>query len=240
MCYLPDDPFVGRLFDDTGEYSEREVELFAKIVQPGDVVIEVGANVGMFSLPLAKMVGPKGSLICFEPQRVICQLLAATLTLNDIHHAWTYPYAAGDSDQWITMPALEYGAGLSYGGVEMGPDAGWRTQTDETISTERVRQVKLDGVLDDVAQCKLLKIDVEGMELAVLKGATLLIRRTLPIIYVECDRLMKARALIDWIKAEAYDPFWVQTDLGLPNCVSTMLLCFPAAWNTQTNLEPAV
>ena len=76
--------------------------------------------------------------------------------------------------------------------------------------------VRLDDMTDG-AQVGLMKIDVEGFELNVLKGATSVIQRCRPIIYVENDRVDRSRDLIEWLWATGYKLWWHTPMLFNPN-----------------------
>ena len=80
---LLNDLFISESLDMYGEWSEKEVELFLAIVRPGDRVIDAGANIGSFSIPLAKAVGHSGRVDSFEPQRRLSQILAANAAQNE-------------------------------------------------------------------------------------------------------------------------------------------------------------
>ena len=67
-----------------GEWSELEYTFFSHFVQKGDIVIDGGANIGAFTIPLAKKVGKSGVVYAFEAQRVLSQLLSANVALNEV------------------------------------------------------------------------------------------------------------------------------------------------------------
>jgi hypothetical protein len=75
MMYLRQDIYVGRSFAEYGEYSEGEVDLFRQCLRPGDVALDIGANFGSHTIPLAQLVGPGGAVYAFEPQRILFQIL---------------------------------------------------------------------------------------------------------------------------------------------------------------------
>ena len=64
-------PVHRRSLDVYGEFSEGETEIFRQIVRPGDIVLEVGANIGVHTVFLAKAVSPGGGVIALEPQRLV-------------------------------------------------------------------------------------------------------------------------------------------------------------------------
>jgi hypothetical protein len=78
-----------------GEWSELEVSLYRRILKPDSVVIEVGANLGLHTVPLAKIVA-SGQVICFEPQRLIFHVLSGNLALNDLSNVHAHRLAVGE------------------------------------------------------------------------------------------------------------------------------------------------
>src|SRR3954467_8777217 len=84
MAFLKADQVIGRSLDLYGEFAEDENAVMLPLVGPGDTMVDVGANVGTVTLALANRVGPTGMIHAFEPQRVIHQLLATSLTLNGL------------------------------------------------------------------------------------------------------------------------------------------------------------
>src|SRR5690242_661708 len=81
MIYNTNDIYVGRSLDLYGEYSEGETEVFAQLVNAGDVVVEVGANIGTSTVWFGKHVGPAGAVVALEPQRIVFQILCANVAL---------------------------------------------------------------------------------------------------------------------------------------------------------------
>ena len=69
LMYLLNDAYIGRSLDVYGEYSEGEIDLFRQLLRPGDVAIDVGANIGALTVPMARLVQPGGAVVAFEPQR---------------------------------------------------------------------------------------------------------------------------------------------------------------------------
>jgi hypothetical protein len=79
MLYNVHDLYVGRSLDQYGEFSQGEIDLFGQILKPGQVVLDVGANIGAHTLWFAQTVGPSGTVLAFEPQRIVFQALCANL-----------------------------------------------------------------------------------------------------------------------------------------------------------------
>lgn len=184
MLYSARDVYIGRAIDLYGELGEYEISIFRQLVKPGQTVFDIGANIGAHALALASLVGPHGHVGAFEPQRVIFQIMNANMALNGLHHVKTYQTALGSTAGSIKVPPLNYAAEFNFGGVEL----------DKVREGEEVPMVTFDSLA--VPACHFAKIDVEGMELEVLKGMADTMRRCRPAMYVENDRAHKFAALV--------------------------------------------
>ena len=197
FLYNKNDAYIGRALETYGEYCQAEAEMLLQLVRPGDCVVEVGANIGSHTVGLADAVGPRGKVIAIEPQRVVHQLLCANMALNSIVWADCVHAAAGNASGMVRIPEVDYAHEGNFGGLSIG-------QVNQGYP---VPLIALDAALN-VPQLRLLKVDVEGMEQAVLEGAAGLIQQFQPILYVENDRLDRSEALIRTIDAMHYDCYW--------------------------------
>jgi FkbM family methyltransferase len=229
MLYNFHDQYVGRSLDLYGEYSEAEFALFRQIVRAGDVVIEVGANLGAHTIPLAKLTGSHGAVIAFEPQRITYQALCANAALNSLIHVFAYHLAVGKAPGVVHVPILDPTREQNFGGYSLGSD----------VQGEPVQMITLDSLT--LVGCRLIKVDVEGMELEVLQGAVNLVRHFSPALYVENDRADRALELTRFISSLGYDMFTHDPPLFNPNnflnnpenvfgkVVTRNLLCVPSS-----------
>lgn len=240
MLYNINDVYVGRSLDLYGQFSEGEVEVFRQIVRPGDVVVDAGANIGAHTVFFARAVGPRGAVLAFEPQRLVFQLLCANVALNDFVHVWCYHCALGEKPGTILVPTLRPDRENNFGGLSLeGRDKG-----------EPVPVIRVDSL--PIASCRLIKVDVEGMELSVLKGCSGLIERFGPALYVENDREDRSGDLIRYIDSLGYDEFWHLPPLYDPqnffhntqnvfgNIVSRNMLCLRRGTYTRNLPLPRV
>jgi FkbM family methyltransferase len=193
------DVYVGKALEIYGEYSGAEATFLKRLVKPGDTVIEVGANIGSHTIGLAKAVGAIGKVYAFEPQRACFALLQAQIALNQAANVVAYNEGVGRTRERLWLPEANY--------AEPGNFAGIALSKDRTAASESVAVVPLDERLPD-APCALIKIDVEGMEEEVIRGARKLIRRRQPILYVENDRVERSKDLIAFIAALGYRLWW--------------------------------
>jgi FkbM family methyltransferase len=194
MVYFPHDYYIGGALERYGEYSHLELELLLRYLKPGDVVVEAGANIGCHTLPIAQVVGASGRVLAFEPQRILNQMLCANLALNAVWNVFAERAAVGAVAGEIGVPPIDYSEPGNFGGVSLGVGA-------ETVQVRTIDEFHLK-------RCDLIKIDVEGMELDVLKGAAGTIRRLRPTLYVENDRAEKSEALVRYLDELDYDLWW--------------------------------
>jgi FkbM family methyltransferase len=200
MMYLRNDFYIGRSLDLYGEYCEGEVALFRDWLRPGDVALDVGANIGTLTIPMAQIVGPTGMVYAFEPQRYIFQILCGNVALNELRNVQTLQWAAGHSTGTTRVAPLDFGAQNNFGGVSLGGDRG-----------EEVTVIAIDDL--NLQQLRLLKLDVEGMELNAIMGASATLERCRPILLVENDRAAKSTALINQLFHSGYRLWWHFTPL---------------------------
>ncbi|MBM4776643.1 MAG: FkbM family methyltransferase [Archangiaceae bacterium] len=196
MAYLTSDAHVGRSLDRYGEWAEAEVELLSAFVKPGDVVVDVGANIGTHAVPLAAKVGPTGMVLAFEPQRLVHALLTSNLITNGHGHARAVNAAVGASPGSLLVPPIDYGQPGNFGGVALAAAA----------QGEPVDVLPLDALGLD--RLTLLKVDVEGMEAQVLAGAAQTLGRCQPVVYLEHNAEQPAPAALEPLLALGYSLRW--------------------------------
>jgi FkbM family methyltransferase len=239
MMYLRRDMYVGRSFAEYGEYSEGEVDVFRQCLRAGDVALDIGANFGSHTIPMARLVGPSGNVYAFEPQRILFQILCGNIALNEIANVNALPVALGRAAGRTKVPALDYRGANNFGGIALGATQG-----------EDVSVVTLDQL--EVTRARLIKIDVEGMEIDVLAGAKQTLARCRPFLYVENDRAHKAEALVAQLQEDGYRMWWHVPPLYNPanflgnptnvfgNVASFNMLCVPREMATQVSGMPEI
>lgn len=190
------DQYVGRALEQYGEYQEAEIALFDRFIQPGDVVLDVGANIGTHTVWMSKRVGRHGSVLAFEPQRLVFYLLCANLAINDCDNAYAYQMALGAVPGSTRIPCLDPDQDNNFGGLHaFGHEAG------EPVSVATIDRLGLDRL-------NFVKVDVEGFEAEVLLGGQETIGRLRPILYVECDRQDKWTDTVNALNKIGYSGFW--------------------------------
>jgi FkbM family methyltransferase len=162
-----------------GEFEPRETRVLREFLPQDGVFIDVGANIGYFSILAAKWVGPNGRVFAFEPVTAIYKVLSRNIALNTLQH--------------VVSP-LRLACFSSFGEMSMkrSIDSGKSHLIRAAESNDEV--VSLTTVDHFVEQNKIsridcIKIDAEGSDLEVLKGCKRVIARFRPPIIIETDNL---------------------------------------------------
>lgn len=208
FLYNKNDVFVGKAIEMYGEYSEAEVELFRDLCEPGFHIMDLGANMGALTLPLAQIVGKYGFVYAFEPQQVVFQSLCANMALNSIDNVQCFPYAVSDADGYGELPHYNYNIIANYGAAQID---------ESNNNTYRVKKVSLDNHFHDIKRIDFIKMDIEGMEAEALRGATMLVDKFRPIMYVENDKKEKSKELIKLLQSLGYLLYWHMPPLYNPD-----------------------
>ncbi len=228
LLYNINDRYIGRALHEYAEFSQGEVDLFQRLLRPGQTVVDAGANIGAHTVYFCRAVGPQGRVHAFEPQRVIFQALCANLALNSLQNGFAHHAALGEAEGRITVDTPDYARENNFGGMALG----------EWSEGEEVALTTVDHL--ELAACHFIKIDVEGMEQAVLRGARRTIDRHRPVLYVENDRPEHAAALVRQLEALQYRLHWHLPAYFNPdnharnpvnvfgNIASRNMLCLPA------------
>lgn len=207
----PEDIYVGRSLELYGQWCESEVQLFSQILRPGAAVVEVGANIGSHTVPLARLVGPEGHIIAVEVQPFVAQILSANLLLNGLTSALVMQAGVAAQPGALMVPSIRYDQAWNFGGISLD----FLAQRQSPQAT----QVPV-GRLDDmvrVPRLDLLKLDVEHLELEALQGAEGLIGAHHPVIYLENDDPDATGALLSFLHARGYRCYWHRSMLWDPD-----------------------
>jgi len=150
------------------------MEICEKYISKGDTVVDIGANLGSYTVFFGQLVGPTGNVISFEPQRIIYQQLCGNVFLNDLRNVYAFQLAVGKEAGTVNMVPIDYDGTFSKPGA---------LEISEGSAGETVQVIALDQMgLNEVS---LIKIDVERYEPYVLLGAEFTIKHNRPVIIFE-------------------------------------------------------
>jgi hypothetical protein len=180
-------PYIGKCFDLYGEYSESEVAVMRAFLAEGATVIDVGANIGDLTVPLARMVGDSGRVFAIESHPESFNVLCANLALNDLRNTKPINAFIATSDK-----------------VDTGGGWGKSAYVGETWKPQFLALDELD-----IDRLDLLKIDVDGKELDVLQSGAMHIERLRPILYFENDAKELSPSLLSFVMQDlGYAAYW--------------------------------
>ncbi len=153
----------------------------------GVVAVDCGANIGVRTVEWARGMTAWGSVVAIEAQERIYYALAGNITINNCFNAQAIHAAAGAAPGMLRIPVPDYRLPATFGSLELRKSSS-NEFIGQTIdySEEKlalVRMITIDEL--NLARLDLIKIDVEGMELEVLQGASATLGRLRPIIIVE-------------------------------------------------------
>lgn len=160
---------------------EPEFRLLSRFVHPGDWALDIGANVGHYTIPLAALVGPEGHVFSFEPIIATSEILSFIVRSTAAMNVSVFNTAVSDKSELLKFSLGRHDSGLPNYFVAKASENGTYGVLGITI--------------DDLAlpqRISFVKIDTEGAELAVLHGMEALIERDHPILLIEGDESLQS------------------------------------------------
>lgn len=152
-------------------------------------VLDIGANLGAFTVPIAKHIAPHGGVVSsFEPQRIVYYQLCGNIFLNRLDNCYAYQYALGDDEKMIDIPEVDFNQASNVGAYSLKPEYMELEKVHLSGKTHPVQQIQLDNMPPPSPNLtlSLIKIDTEGLELNVLKhGQAFLKQHRYPPILFE-------------------------------------------------------
>jgi FkbM family methyltransferase len=156
--------YIGRKIIAEGCFEPETFEFIQSYIQPGMIFLDIGANVGQYTLLGSQLVGPGGKVYAFEPHPILSSVLSRNVGLNECSNVLCEKLAVAEREG---VQTLFHSPPNRFGETALVPYA------EQTESTP-VRTVSVDAYVRSnmIEQVDLIKIDVEGAELHVLEGAT--------------------------------------------------------------------
>jgi FkbM family methyltransferase len=202
-------------------YERNTRAALRKLVSPGDLVLDIGANIGAHTLTLAQLVGPNGRVLAFEPTDYAFRKLRRNLELNPqfasrvtARHCFL---TGSDTDQ--VPPAI-------YSSWPLARESGLHAKhLGREMATDTAQARSLDSILAELTDqnVRLVKLDVDGFECDVLRGATSLLRNMRPIFvmevapYVLKERGSSLEEFLSFFVQNGYSLYEERTQARLPS-----------------------
>jgi FkbM family methyltransferase len=194
------DTHIGKGILDTGYWEKDAVNFLSNLIEQlyanfdKFIIIDIGANIGTYTVALAKIFSTKATIYCFEAQRIIFQILAGNCAINSLTNVHTFHNIVSNQHlKLIKFNTHNYSNPINFGGLEVEAAFNSDNVLSNNVIPESAYSIQLDQLnLDMVA---LMKIDIEGMELKAIQGAENLISRYRPVIFYEYFKTDNARIL---------------------------------------------
>ena len=204
-----------------GKYYEQDMIKFIINNYSGGTFIDVGANIGNHTIAFSDIAD---NVYSFEPIKENYLILQLNLMINKISNVETYNFALGSSDKFETIYRDDKCYNTGSGSISNPPP---------TCTIPRYTVVtKLDNF--DYQNVKLIKLDVEGYELEVLKGSTKLLETQKPDLFIECSTDDKFKQVSNFLKPFGYK-VWYKTFNATPTMLFTCNIKFLENINNENN-----
>lgn len=155
----------------------EDIVKVSQFITPGSIAVDIGACFGLWTLAFARKAA---QVLSFEPQRILFQQICGSLALNGIENVNAFNMALGSSIGSITVPRYDYNRnGIQCGGLSLSE----KNAEFEYTGEEPVVLITLDNF--QLQNVSVIKIDVEQMEMEVLRGARQTIEKNRPVLYIE-------------------------------------------------------
>jgi len=202
----------GRVLRSFSDADEPDLRVVRGLVQPGTTAVDLGANIGIYTMVLSELVGPTGSVISVEPVPQTFDVLSRNVRSLAKTNVACVNAAVSDADGHLMMelPNYETGGTNFY---QARVVATTEPRVQGAKSHVRVRAAKLDTLVAGARAIGFVKCDVEGHELACLRGAEMVLDSHSPAWLVEVsgdpDELdTSAMKLFQLLGDRSYSPWW--------------------------------
>ena len=192
-----------------GNYEPEVAAVFRAVLRPGMGVVDIGANIGFFTMLAASLVGPAGAVLAIEPNPANARQAEASRRLNGFGQVTIMQVAAGRETGLLAL-------NTSFSN-------GTTSALEDVLSSQTVPCLAVDRIVERQPAVGLIKLDVEGAEFNALLGCRALIRRDRPVIVMEFSPPQlqgisgaTGEQVLQWIVAEGYTLEVIAKD-GLPS-----------------------
>lgn len=216
----------------TGDYETHLSGFHKRVVKPGMTVVDIGANVGFYTMLFASLVGERGRVLAFEPNSENCRILLLTIAANNFHQVTLFPFALAEE-----MAALYFTPAIGSNGLVLPG----RKETLLDPNCVVVPSMRLDAVVS--GQVDLIKADIEGAEYRALRGAEAIIRRCHPIVTTELSLEMLSRVsgihgpeFLKWMQGFGYRAYLLGKDGAAVEAIDDVDAFF-AGWGSFYRIE---
>ena len=204
--YVPGvDDLISNSLRQYGEWAQCEIEILCSFIKDGDTVIDAGAYIGTHSRAFSAQVGKSGQVIAFEPVPDSFGILENNVRCAPLQNIHAMNFGLGAVQEFRALHIEEEEHNRASASAE------GKHSTDDI----QIQIQPLD--FSNIPKVNFMKVDVEGMELQLLKGAENTIRRDLPIIFLEVNTLQGSYEFLPWANEHGYSAFGINVPAFNPS-----------------------
>ena len=203
LSYFKSDSVIGRSLREYGEWAQKEVDFLVDFIRPGDTVVDVGAFIGTHTVAFAHHVGDAGLVYAYEPNPLAYKVLEVNVQQNNLSNVRLFNVGLAAKKRVFYIS--EFAPGLVDNPGAFSLVMKEVKKQKDSVHGMAVELVPLDEF--ELQECRLIKIDAEGMEGEVIDGAHGLLERLRPLVYAECLSIENGARLIAIMREKGYEAF---------------------------------
>lgn len=230
LVFSPRNNPIGRALYDTGVWEPEVTDTIESATRPGMIALDVGADIGYYSLQMSKLVGSEGQVVAFEPIPKARKRLLHNLAINGCTNVTVSEFALGNREGVVYLEDPFSKSRLNLSKTEGG-------EGDIKVSLKRFDDLVKDLNLPSV---DIIKMDIEGAEHEALRGMEESLRRFRPVLVVEVHNhylplfSSSAEALLKWLADLGYEVSFIESNSTSANEVTSSIYCQYAEANSPT------
>ena len=199
-----------RLLKSFSEENIINFKIIKQLISPGDYVVDIGSNIGVYTKYLSELVGVQGCVYSIEPISHTFEILCSNVRKLKLRNVVLINYAISDKDSTVTMgiPSYKSGGENYYRARIVHGD------TNKLLRREKVKSRTIDTLLAGLPyDISFLKCDVEGHELQCIKGAIKVLEKSKPACFIEItgnpdDPKSTASEVFKLLKEKGYEAYY--------------------------------
>jgi len=221
------DTIISRTITQNGYWAGDDIQLIGKILEyqlttkERVVFYDIGSNIGTHTLALGSLFRNRIMIRAFEAQRQIYYMLCGTVALNNLSNTFCHHNAVSNiSDEPLDIMLPDYSANNNFGALELRPPKHSDNQNMVYRERETVKTITVDHFKEAI---DFIKLDIEGMEDAALRGATQSIDQHRPACLIEMHKT-DAAFVLEFFKSRNYSA-WMKSEnlIALPSEMNVTL-----------------
>ena len=201
--------YIDRCLRQFSMFEKESTEVVKNLIKQGDIVLDVGANIGYYSVIMSKIIRDKGKVLCFEPTQYYRRLLEANIVANKLTNLEIYDFSLSDKKQ-------QMGISIGFSSATLHDPKGTIINKHREAIELRTLDVYIGEL--NIDRIDFIKIDVDGHEPAFLNGARNTIDKYSPIILLEISHLYYLEANVfawDFYDGLVEQGFYIYSEKGI-------------------------